>query len=77
VHLQGVSFVNFIGSLRWINVMKSAFQVVGYVGYVLTSVLRYVATGVPSNTLMRTALSDIADLDVWTLPHYRRPKQYQ
>jgi hypothetical protein len=35
VHLQGVFFVNFIGSLRWIDVMKSAFQVVGYVGYVL------------------------------------------
>jgi len=35
MHLQGVFFVNFIGSLWWINVMKSAFQVVGYVGYVL------------------------------------------
>ena len=35
--ISKVSFVNFIGSLRWINVMKSAFRVVGYVGYILSN----------------------------------------
>ena len=41
----------------------------------LISFLRYVATGVPSNTLMPTAPCDITDLDAWMLSDYRRPKQ--
>ena len=42
----------------------------------ITSLQRYVATWAPSNTLMQTILSDIANSDAWTLSHYCRPKLY-